>query len=58
MSFKPNVFAVANEIEVYGVWYALWHYGWKNAWTIFVATRINAFDIDKCASAYIKLGGK
>ena len=56
MSIKPNVFAVANEIEVYGVWYALWHYGWKNAWTIFVATRMNAFD--KRTSAYIKLGGK
>ena len=56
MSIKPNVFAVANEIEVYGVWYALWHYGWKNAWTIFGATRMNAFD--KRTSAYIKLGGK
>lgn len=38
----PNIFAVQNAIEVYGIWYAIWFYGRRNAWTIFVATRMIA----------------
>ena len=37
-----NIFAVQNEIKCYGVLYALWLYGFENAWTIFVATRMIA----------------
>lgn len=39
-----NIFAVQNAIEVYGIWYAIWFYGWRETWTIFVATRMIARD--------------
>jgi hypothetical protein len=37
---QPSVFQVKSSIQSFGVWYAIWHYGWKNAWTIWVATRM------------------
>lgn len=47
----PNIFAVQQSINAYGLWYALWFYGWRQAWTIFVATRMIAFD--RRASAHL-----
>jgi hypothetical protein len=47
----PNIFAVQSAINAYGIWYAIWFYGWREAWTIWVATRMNKFD--RRASAHI-----
>lgn len=44
MKSSINIFAVQSAIKAYGIWYAIWFYGWREAWTIFVATRMNAFD--------------
>jgi hypothetical protein len=40
--YKNNVFDYKSTIECWGIWYALWLYGFnKHAlWTIFVATRM------------------
>ena len=38
---RPDIFQVKRSIQVFGVWYALHRYGWRNLWTIFVATRMN-----------------
>ena len=46
-----NIFAVQTEIKCYGVLYALWFYGFENAWTIFVATRMIARE--RSRNAYI-----
>lgn len=46
-----NIFAVQNAIEMYGIWYAIWFYGWREMWTIFVATRMIARQRDR--NAYI-----
>jgi hypothetical protein len=40
MKMKPSVFQVKSSIKSFGIWYAIWHYGASNAWTIFVATRM------------------
>lgn len=32
-----NVFDVQDTIERFGIWYAIWFYGFKNSWSIFVA---------------------
>ena len=37
---RPSIFYVKESIERHGFWYAIWHYGTKNLWTIFVATRM------------------
>ena len=37
---QPSVFQVKSSIKNFGIWYAIWHYGARNAWTIFVATRM------------------
>ena len=37
---RPSVFDVMESIERYGFWYAIWRYGAKRIWTIFVATRM------------------
>jgi len=39
---SPDVFNVKTTIECWGIWYALWLYGFdrKSLWTIFVATRM------------------
>jgi hypothetical protein len=39
-----NIFAVATAIEIHGIWYTIWFYGWRNAWTIWVASRMVARD--------------
>jgi len=41
---KPCVFRVKRSIESFGVWYALWAYGLRNIWTIWVATRMTEYD--------------
>jgi hypothetical protein len=40
MQMKPSVFQVKSSVQSFGIWYAIWHYGASNAWTIFVATRM------------------
>lgn len=35
-----NIFDVKSDIEHFGVWYALHSYGLRQAWTIWVATRM------------------
>ncbi len=47
----PNIFAVQSAIRAYGIWYAIWFYGWREAWTIWVATRM--IKLDRRASAHI-----
>jgi hypothetical protein len=39
-----NIFAVQTAIEIHGIWYAIWFYGWRNAWSIFIASRMLARD--------------
>ena len=39
-----NIFAVKTAIEIHGIWYTIWFYGWRNAWSIFVASRMLARD--------------
>ncbi len=36
----PSVFRVKESVKSFGVWYAVWLYGFDNLWTIFVATRM------------------
>ena len=37
---RPSIFYVKASMERHGFWYAVWQYGAKNLWTIFVATRM------------------
>jgi len=37
---RPSIFYVKASMERHGFWYAVWQYGAKNFWTIFVATRM------------------
>jgi hypothetical protein len=37
-----NIFDVVRSYQRYGVWYCLWHYGRKNIWAIWVASRMTA----------------
>lgn len=37
-----DIHAVVEAIRWQGIWYAIWFYGWRNAFAIFVATRIIA----------------
>jgi hypothetical protein len=39
-----NVFDVQRSIECWGLWYALWCYGPRQSWTIFVAWRLAVRD--------------
>ena len=41
---QPSVFQVKSSVQSFGIWYAIWHYGARNAWTIFVATRMISRD--------------
>ena len=41
---QPSVFQVKSSIKNFGVWYGVWHYGIRNAWTIWVATRMISRD--------------
>jgi hypothetical protein len=43
-SLTLNVFDVQRSIECWGLWYALWRYGFRQSWTIFVAWRLAARD--------------
>lgn len=38
------VFEIANHIKRYGIWYALHRYGFRNLWSIWVATRVIQFE--------------
>lgn len=40
MQLKPNPLNIKLDIEHCGIWYAIWRYGFRNLWPIFVATRI------------------
>ena len=35
-----NIHHVRTAIDAFGVWYAIHEYGFRNLWTIFVATRM------------------
>jgi len=41
---RPSVFHVKSSVQSFGIWYAIWHYGANNIWTIFVATRMIKLD--------------
>lgn len=37
---KTSPLTIRFDIDSFGVWYAIWKYGFRNLWSIFVATRI------------------
>jgi hypothetical protein len=37
---KPSIFCVRQDIEHFGIWYALHRYGFRRWWTIWCATRL------------------
>jgi len=37
---RPSVFEVKDRLYAFGIWYALYLYGFRNMWTIFVASRM------------------
>ena len=51
MKSTPNIFAVKASIMEYGIWYAIWFYGWREAWTLWVATRMIARSEDQSFKA-------
>jgi len=40
INIMDNIHAVRSSIDAFGVWYAIHEYGFRNLWTIFVATRM------------------
>jgi hypothetical protein len=37
---RTNVFEVKRDIETFGIWYAIWKHGPRNAWALWVASRM------------------
>ena len=56
MRMSLNVFDVQRSIECWGLWYALWRYGPRQSWTIFVAWRLAVRDARH--HEYVQLGRK
>lgn len=40
MFTKPHPFDIQFDIRHFGLWYAIYKYGWRNLWPIFIATRL------------------
>ena len=37
---NPHPLRIRTDIDTWGVWYAIHKYGWRNLWSIFVATQV------------------
>lgn len=42
-----NVFEVRDTLKMWGFWYTVWHHGWGNIYSIFVASQMIRYDRKK-----------